>query len=354
MNHRLQHGLIAVLAMLLAGGALVNCGGGSNFNPPPNSIGASGGEASADVKTFRVEAVALQTRDELDVNEITLQYVLIASGVDGFTESKPDLSLEEAEKLAADVYKQAKAGADFDKLVLTHSYGRLISGQRPGMFTLIRGLGPDAVLTGGPNTFRREMEETAMWRAAWRLQPGEIGPVERHEKDANSGYYIVRRFTDVEIRDDNPANAGPRSKTIKTMHDDATALMARPEHGAKRVKVQHILIGRYFSDPNGKQKRLTALEAEELAAEVYAKAKAGDDFDTLVRTYTYDSVTGDPPGAYAMVADKNESTPQLTARDGMIPAFGDAAWRLEIGEVGVFVYHRARSFYGYHIIKRLE
>jgi hypothetical protein len=354
MNRRLQHGLIGMLGLLLAGGVLVNCGGGSNFNPPPNSIGGAGGEVSATVKAFRDDAVALQRRKELDLDEVTIQYILIATGVDGFNESKPDLPLGEAETLAADVYKQARAGADFDKLVLTHSYGRLISGQRPGMFTLLRGLGPEAVLTGGPNTFRREQEEDAMWRAAWRLQPGEIGPVERHETDANSGYYIVRRFTDAEIRDDNPANAGARSKAIKDMHDDATALMARPEHGAKRVKVQHILIGRYFSDPDGKKRRLTALEAEELAAEVYAKAKTGESFDALVRTHTYDDASGEEPGAYVMVADKNEATQSQPSRDGMIPAFGDAAWRLEVGEVGVILYDRGRSFYGYHIMLRLE
>ncbi|MCB9934657.1 MAG: peptidylprolyl isomerase [Planctomycetes bacterium] len=307
--------------------------------------------ASAEVERFRDDAVALLRRPELDLERVTVQYVLVATGVIGISDDKPDLPLAEAEQTAAEIYAKARAGDDFDKLVLTHSYGQLSQGQRPGTFTLVRGeLSPNL----GPTTFKREQQEDSVWRAAWRLQPGEIGAVEKHEKDANSGYYVIRRLTEDEIRRDDPANFPPADAEIKAMREDAAALLARPEHHAAHVKVQHLLIGRYMSDPDGRKPRLSPNEAEALAAEAFAKAKSGESFDTLVREYSYDQINGEPPGVYLMVADKDEADRSHHAREGMIPWFGDAAWRLQVGEIGVILYDDAKSWYGYHIIKRIE
>ena len=41
-------------------------------------------------------------------------------------------------------------------------------------------------------------------------------------------------------------------------------------------------------------------------------------------------------------------------RSGMVPAFGNVGWRLDVGEVGVAAHHRSDSPYGFHVIKRLE
>lgn len=337
--------LILLLGLLVAA-----CGSGFNHPPPPNATPRPD-SVSAEVQSFRDDAVALQRRPELDLERATIQYVLVATGVIGISADKPDLPLHDAEQLAAELYVKAKGGEDFDKLVLTHSYGHLVQGQRPGTFTLLRGELPPNL---GPATFQREQEEPAVWRAAWRLQPGEVGAIEKHEKDANSGYYVIRRLPDEEIRKDNPANFPPADEAIKTLREDAAALMQRPEHGAARVKVQHLLIARYMSDPEGRKQRLSPAEAEALAAKVWARAKAGESFDALVREYTYDAIKGDPPGKYLMVADKEQANQFQYARDGMIPSFGDAAWRLEVNEVGVILYDSAKSWYGYHIIKRIE
>jgi len=343
-------------AVLLAAAALSGPTGcpGSNFSAPPNAANHGGTNASPEVLEFRNACVELQKRPELDLDEVTVQYVLIGVNIEGLDASKPGLSLAESELLAVSVWQSARRGDDFDKLVLTYSYGRLVSGQRPGMFTLLRGISPDTLLMRGPSTFRREGEEDALWRAAWRLAPGEIGGVEKHEKDANSGYYIVRRLTDAELARDNPANAPAASELIAQMRADAATLLARPEHKAPRVKVQHILIGRYLSDPAGRHKRLSPEQAEQLAAEVWQRVKDGEDFSALVREFTYDQAEGDIPGAYQMVLEKEGRRAYETPRNGMIPAFGDAAWRLEVGETGVVLYDRAKCFYGYHIIKRLE
>lgn len=331
---------------LLLGLLVAACGSGFNHPPPPNATPRPD-SVSAEVKSFRDDAVALQRRAELDIERVTIQYLLVATGVIGISDDKPDLPLAEAEQLAAELYVKAKAGEDFDKLVLSHSYGHLVQGQRPGTFTLLRGELPPNL---GPATFQREQEEPAVWRAAWRLQPGEVGAVEKHEKDANSGYYLIRRLTEEDIRKDNPANFPPTDDAIKTLREDAEGLMQRPEHGAARVKVQHLLIARYMSDPDGRKQRLSPAEAEALAAQVWARAKAGESVDALVKEFTYDRY----PGEYLMVADKQQANQFQTARDGMIPGFGDAAWRLEVDQVGVILYDNAKSWYGYHIIKRIE
>lgn len=339
-------GLPAVCAALVSG-----CGDGINHLPPPTNSSTDAIVYSELEQQFLDDAVALQQRPELDVERVTVQYILIANGIVNIGGDKPDIGLRDALTKAADLYQQARAGDDFDKLVLTYSYGRIERGQRPGTFTLYR---DDLPPNLGPTTFLRTMEEPSVWKAAWRLKPGEIGPVERHEKQSNSGYYIVRRLTEAEWSKDNPLNHAAATPEIQRMRDDAKALLQRGEHVAKRVKVQHLLIMRYTSDNDGKKKRLMPDEAEALAAEAYTKAKAGGNFNDLIREYSYDQIEGDEPGKYLMVADKSEASPFQSAREGMIPWFGDAAWRLEVGEVGVILYDSANSWYGYHIIKRIE
>jgi parvulin-like peptidyl-prolyl isomerase len=49
--------------------------------------------------------------------------------------------------------------------------------------------------------------------------------------------------------------------------------------------------------------------------------------------------------------DKSE---QEYSRTGMVKAFGDVGFSLEVGGVGLAVYDAATSKYGWHIIKRLE
>jgi parvulin-like peptidyl-prolyl isomerase len=44
----------------------------------------------------------------------------------------------------------------------------------------------------------------------------------------------------------------------------------------------------------------------------------------------------------------------LFKRSGMVAAFGDVGWRLEVGEYGVAPFDARTSPYGWHIIKRLK
>ena len=115
-----------------------------------------------------------------------------------------------------------------------------------------------------------------------------------------------------------------------------------------RIVVQHILIS--FKAKTGRFVDRNKKEAEALAKEVLELARTEEDFDALVREYTDDSA----PGIFRMTNFKVEPMAAETPRDGMVKYFGDVAFSLEVGEVGLAEYHATRSPYGWHIIKRLE
>jgi parvulin-like peptidyl-prolyl isomerase len=123
---------------------------------------------------------------------------------------------------------------------------------------------------------------------------------------------------------------------------------AEPEH----VTVQHILIAFRGSLPDDQKVTRSQAEAEKLALRVYERAKAGEDFDALVKTFTNDEY----PGIYSM--SNRDVTPDAAKheypRTRMVKAFGDVSFGLEVGGIGLAVYDPAASKYGWHIIKRLE
>jgi parvulin-like peptidyl-prolyl isomerase len=120
-----------------------------------------------------------------------------------------------------------------------------------------------------------------------------------------------------------------------------------PEH----VTVQHILIAFRGSTPDPKVTRSQA-EAEKLALQIFERAKAGEDFDAMVKTYTNDTY----PGIYSM--SNRDVTPDPAKREfpraRMVKAFGDVSFGLEVGGIGLAVFNPATSKFGWHIIKRLE
>jgi len=115
------------------------------------------------------------------------------------------------------------------------------------------------------------------------------------------------------------------------------------------VVVQHILIGFKKSVP-GRTIERTKKEAKELAEELLQRAKDGEDFDAMVKEYTNDSY----PGIYKMSNHKAPLLPDARQRKGMVSAFGDVAFSLEIDELGLAKYNSMTCPNGWHIIKRLE
>lgn len=121
---------------------------------------------------------------------------------------------------------------------------------------------------------------------------------------------------------------------------------AEPDH----VQVQHILVS-FAGKLPGKLIQRNEKEAGRLANEILGRAEAGEDFDALVEKYTDDS----PPGVYGManhgVVPEGENEYR---REDMVPGFGDVAFGLAPGGIGMCTFDAMNSPFGFHIIKRLQ
>lgn len=139
------------------------------------------------------------------------------------------------------------------------------------------------------------------------------------------------------------AGCGAKEQTV---NQTGAAEIEEPD----RVNVQHILIG-FKGSVSGKDITRSEDEASALAARIFERAKAGEDFDGLVQEFTDDSY----PGIYGIVNHGVEADPErrIYARSSMVPAFGDVAFLLDVGDIGMAPYDKKKSKYGWHIIKRL-
>lgn len=127
---------------------------------------------------------------------------------------------------------------------------------------------------------------------------------------------------------------------VAAMKALTSAQLAKPEHDAANVEVQHLLVGHSAARGLRGVTRSKG-EAEILAAELLQRALAGEDFGALVKEHTDDAY----PGIYPMSA---------SGRNQMVKGFGDISWHLGVGEYGVALEHPTESPYGWHIVKRLK
>lgn len=110
-------------------------------------------------------------------------------------------------------------------------------------------------------------------------------------------------------------------------------MIARKEGGS--VKVSHILI-QHDSIPNGNPKESrTEEEAQELADELLAKAKKGEDFAELAKEYSEDPGSASKGGWYDNVVPKQ-----------MVPKFDEFIFNHAKGEMGV-----VKTDFGFHVIR---
>lgn len=119
----------------------------------------------------------------------------------------------------------------------------------------------------------------------------------------------------------------------------------------ERIEVQHILISFQGAIPDETVTR-TQEEAEALAQDLLERAKAGEDFDALVKEFTDDQ----HPGIYRMlnIGIQPDTASQEYPRERMVKAFGDVGFSLPVGEIGMTSFDPDTSKYGWHIIKRLK
>lgn len=158
--------------------------------------------------------------------------------------------------------------------------------------------------------------------------------------------------------DSEPGPPGSPAQTpeelLRLLSAGVDAIAARPEHAATQVTVQALLVGVSGGVPGVER---SPGEAELLAAELLARAQAGEDFDLLVKNYTNDV----HPGVYTLTTGPDDP-PRTFARASLAAGvLGDVAWRLEIGELGVAPYQgsgtpsqASKSPFGFHLVKRLE
>ena len=137
--------------------------------------------------------------------------------------------------------------------------------------------------------------------------------------------------------------------TVEVYDESAIAANGEPAY----VTVKHCLIS--FEGTKVEKAVRSREEAEQLANELFEKAKGGEDFDKIIRQYTDDS----PPGIYQMANHgfEDDTTPMVPsnkvyARGEMVAAFGDVGFPLKVGEFGLAPYDPKTSPFGWHIIQR--
>jgi parvulin-like peptidyl-prolyl isomerase len=116
------------------------------------------------------------------------------------------------------------------------------------------------------------------------------------------------------------------------------------------VTVEHILIS--FEGAGTKAKR-SKQEAQKLAYETINRTKQGEDFTKLRKEISDDNASPDA-GIYTLVNTGVAAEKGEFERNGMVPAFGNVGFVINVNEIGLAEFDPAKSPYGWHIIKRLK
>lgn len=122
------------------------------------------------------------------------------------------------------------------------------------------------------------------------------------------------------------------------------------------VTVQHILIGIGKTGPPilpfkiDKPVQRTPEQAKTIAEGLLKRAKAGEDFEKLVREYSEDAY----PGIYSMSNHGVAADPGEYPRINVPQIFGTVSFSLKVGEIAVTTYDVNASPEGFHVIKRLR
>lgn len=127
---------------------------------------------------------------------------------------------------------------------------------------------------------------------------------------------------------------------VREFYQKNPTLFQEPE----LVRVSHVLISTQSSNPNVSITEPEKMQKRRLADSVLARAKAGEDFLTLVREFSDDEASKEKGGEYVIARAAEDS-----AR-AVVPEFEAAAFSLAPNKISDLVTTR----YGYHIIKALE
>lgn len=276
-------------------------------NKPPatgSATGSGSGSAAApgDSTVIDLDSKDILARTELNATA-EIKHVLI--GWKGMGRSQATRSNAEAAKLAKDIAAQLKADpSKIDDLMKQYS-------EDPGSAQTGRAytVTPDA---GFVPPFKN---------MGLRLKLNEVGIVK-----TDFGYHVMLRVP--------PPPPDPL---------ESADILARPP-ATSTVYIQHVLIGwkdtlmtkQGMGDPRAKDR--TKAEADKIASEVLAKARAGEDMKALMKEYSEDPGSKDDGRVYPIQPGPSS-----------VPGFTNLSLRLNMGEVGM-----VKTEIGWHIIKRVE
>jgi hypothetical protein len=116
------------------------------------------------------------------------------------------------------------------------------------------------------------------------------------------------------------------------------------------VTVDHILIAAK-GDRIPNPRHADPEEAKALAYRLLDELEKGADWDALKRKYSEDPPPGGP---YALANHGVSPRKGEFERRSMAKCFGDVAFSLEIGEIGIADYDPKTCPFGWHIIKRIR
>ena len=149
-------------------------------------------------------------------------------------------------------------------------------------------------------------------------------------EDAYSAYLVERGITDTFVR----RMLSTDYAVDKIFADDLSDEGLKKYYNDNYLHAKHILIETI--DALATYDDAVIAERKAFADSLLARAKAGEDFDALVKEYSEDPGSIAQPDGYYFIAGQ------------MVPEFENTTRELGIDEIGM-----CESVYGYHIIKRL-
>jgi hypothetical protein len=128
-----------------------------------------------------------------------------------------------------------------------------------------------------------------------------------------------------------------------TPEEAAQEILAR-EPPAASAEVLHVLVGwadlasAYGARMDERAKARTKAEADTLAMDVLKRARAGEDFPSLMKAHSEDWASAQTGKTYTVTPDAR-----------LVPPFRALSLRLQPGETGI-----VETKYGWHVIQRIQ
>jgi parvulin-like peptidyl-prolyl isomerase len=295
---------------LLAAGACDQ--GKSKLDDMQAAKPTAGGTASKTGDGIDIDSKDILNRKEA-ATEVQVKHVLIAwKDLDSVYQGRMDPRAQkrtnaEAAKLAKELADKLRKNPDqIDALIKEHS-------EDPGS------------LTGEPYTVKADAPFVPEFKAlALHLKEKEVGIVR-----TKFGYHVIERVP--------PPPPDPLESADILKREP-------PEKG--QVYIQHVVIGWKDApaaksgqvDPRAKER--TKEQADKLASDVLAKAKAGEDMAKLMKEYSEDPGSKDTGKSFPMSADAQIPPP--------FEPIKNLSLRLKEGEAGL-----VKTPLGWHVVKRV-